>query len=358
MERSLALLREMQALPLEIKVRKAQERIKEWVEYYGKDGVYVSFSGGKDSTLLLHLVREMYPDIPAVFCDTGLEYPEIRDFVKTIDNVTWVKPKMTFRQVIEKYGYPFIGKEVSASLYYARRYIREKGITDIDSADLSDAPTDLKIILGRKEFQKEGMDFPEISRMYDRSRWKFMLDAPFEVCDRCCYVMKKAPMAKYQKETGRVPMLGMTAAESRVRANQWIKNGCNAFDKWHTVSNPLMLWTEEDILYYIWDNRIQISFAYGYIYKAGEVPIDDEEASDTEEPKMKSIIRLSGLDRTGCMFCGFGCHRERAKPRFSLMKETHPKQYEYIMKPWDEGGLGYKEIIDWMNEHGKLYIEY
>ncbi len=68
-------LKILQALPLEMKVLKTKQRIREWVQHYGTDGVYVSFSGGKDSTVLLHIVRELYPDIEAVFVDTGLEYP-------------------------------------------------------------------------------------------------------------------------------------------------------------------------------------------------------------------------------------------------------------------------------------------
>lgn len=96
-------LKQFQALPLEIKMAKSKLRIREWYEHFGGQ-VYVSFSGGKDSTALLHLVHSEYPNVPAVFSDTGLEFPEVRDFVKTIPNVTWVKPDMTFRNVIEKYG--------------------------------------------------------------------------------------------------------------------------------------------------------------------------------------------------------------------------------------------------------------
>lgn len=114
-------LRILQAYPLEMKIKKTQLRIREWVNYYGVDGVYVSFSGGKDSTVLLHIVREMYPDIEAVFVNTGLEYPEIQKFVKTFDNVTVLTPKMNFREVITKYGYPFISKEVAERVHNARR---------------------------------------------------------------------------------------------------------------------------------------------------------------------------------------------------------------------------------------------
>ena len=102
-----------------------ETRIRQWVEEYGEDGVYVSFSGGKDSTVLLHIARQLYPNIQAVFVDTGLEYPEIRSFVKTFDNVVWLKPKMNFRKVIETYGYPFISKETSECVEGARKYLTQ-----------------------------------------------------------------------------------------------------------------------------------------------------------------------------------------------------------------------------------------
>ena len=117
-------LKQWQALPLEVKVLMTKERIRNWVDEYGIDGVYVSFSGGKDSTVLLHIAREMYGDaIKGVFVDTGLEYPEIRQFVRTFNNIDIIRPKMTFRQVIEKYGYPFISKEVAECVWGARRYL-------------------------------------------------------------------------------------------------------------------------------------------------------------------------------------------------------------------------------------------
>lgn len=113
-------LRMLQALPLEIKVMKTKQRIREWVNYFGADGVYVSFSGGKDSTVLLHLVRQLYPKVEAVFVNTGLEYPEIQKFVKTFENVTILRPSMRFDEVIRKYGYPMISKEVGECVSQGR----------------------------------------------------------------------------------------------------------------------------------------------------------------------------------------------------------------------------------------------
>ena len=111
--RSVSELKLLQNLPLEAKVLKTKQRIREWVSYYGTDGVYVAFSGGKDSTVLLYLVRSLYPTVQAVYVDTGMEYPEVRRFAKSFENVVYLRPKMRFDEVIKKYGYPLISKEVS-----------------------------------------------------------------------------------------------------------------------------------------------------------------------------------------------------------------------------------------------------
>ena len=119
-------LKELQALPLDRKIQISQTRIIEWYQR-NKGNVVISFSGGKDSTVLLHLVRSIYPDVPAVFSNTGLEYPEIFRFVQTFPNVEIVRPKMVFSEVISTYGYPLIGKEVAEAIYYARR-IRSQSV--------------------------------------------------------------------------------------------------------------------------------------------------------------------------------------------------------------------------------------
>ena len=116
-------LYQWQALPLEVKVLMTKQRIRDWVNYFSASGVYLSFSGGKDSTVLLHIAREMYPNLKAVFVDTGLEYPEIRQFVKRFENVDIVRPKMGFKKVVEKFGFPIFSKEISEKAYYAKRYL-------------------------------------------------------------------------------------------------------------------------------------------------------------------------------------------------------------------------------------------
>ena len=337
-------LRQMQALPLSIKIRMTEQRIREWVREYGEDGVYVSFSGGKDSTVLLDIVRNRcgYTRIPAVFFDTGLEFPEIREHVKTFDNVVWLKPELTFKEVIKKYGYPFISKEISGKIYECRSAIKK----------------------GKDSYVLRQMEGTYISRngkknMIDIRRYKFLLDSPFALSKLCCNVMKKNPAKKYSKETGRVPIIATMAEESMLRTQHWLRLGCNSFEGGHISSKPLSFWKEQDVLRYIVEYNIPIASVYGDIVPdygeeqcEGQMSIEDF-GLVPDQRKLKT----TGYQRTGCMFCGFGCHLNNDQ-RFVLMKTTHPKQYEYIMKPTDQGGLGYKEIIDWINEHGDLHIQY
>ena len=300
-------LRQKQALPLECKIIMTKQRIREWYDHW--DGkVCISFSGGKDSTVLLDLVRQLYPDVPAVFSDTGLEYPEIRDFVKTFSNVTWLRPSMTFRQVLEKYGFPVVSKDVARTIQYAKKgshwaLLKIQGLNEDGS----------------------------YSRWKDThyKQWAYLKDAPFPISDCCCSVIKKAPMFKYQKENGFYPYVGTMADESVQRTQAWLQTGCNAYDAKHLKSAPLSFWTENDVLQYIQDNQLPIASCYGEI-KCGK----------------DGKLYTTGLHRTGCMFCLFGAHLEKSPNRFERMKLTHPKQYDFCLR--NENGLGLQPVLDYL----------
>lgn len=205
-----------------------------------------------------------------------------------------------------------------------------------------------------------GVKSEQFGSMYDRSRYLFMLDAPFEVSNMCCKVMKKNPVHEYGKETGRVPITAQMASESKLRASNWIKNGCNAFDSKNPISNPMSFWTEQDVLLYIREKNLPICSVYG------EVVTDDEESGqmnfsdfmEMEEFELgRPILHTTGCDRTGCVLCGFGCHLEKEPNRFQRLKETHPKFHNllYVLK---NNSVTYAEAIDWINEHGNMNIKY
>lgn len=308
-------LLQFQSLSLDSKITMSLQRIKEWYEFY-KGNVFVSFSGGKDSTCLLYLVRSIYPDVKAVFVDTGLEYPEIRDYVKSIDNVEIIRPKMNFKEVILKYGYPLPTKEYARKLHYAQE--------------------------GKEWALKYVNADSKIDRYNMAKKWAKLLDAPFKISDHCCYVMKKSPMHIYSHKNKSYPFLGTLACESGLRKSAWFQTGCNAFDSKYPKSTPIAFWTGNDILTYLYTNKIKIASVYGDIVESGKW-IENLDGSYTP------MYMTTKCQRTGCMFCMFGCHLENHPNRFEIMKITHPKQYEYCMKPVNEGGLGLDEVLTYMD---------
>ena len=204
-------------------------------------------------------------------------------------------------------------------------------------------------------------------KVYDYTKWRWAAVAPFMISNKCCNVMKKSPAHIYGSKTGRVPIMAQMASESKLRTTNWLKNGCNAFQAKRQSSNPMAFWTEQDVLLYIWQNKIQIASVYGDVvidYAAtgdieGQMSFRDLggewELFDTDRP----LLKTTGCKRTGCVFCGYGCHLEKpGEGRFERLKVTHPKLYNYVMKPVESGGLGYKEVIDWINEHGNMNIRY
>lgn len=370
-------LKQLQALPLNIKIRKTEQRIREWYEHW-EGNVCVSFSGGKDSTVLLDIVRRLYPNVPAVFSDTGLEYPEIKEFVKTFPNVTIVRPKHSFKEILTKYGYPIISKEVANTVDNASRWIKENltnnggGYKDLELlyqkntwtprvcniqhgggadrewrklrglGEYANTTKRTAKILGLLDKQNNIRECAEGEKsQYSQERWAFLLDADFKISDRCCYHMKKSPMKRFQKQSGLYPMVATMASESRQRKTAWLKTGCNAFEGINKMSKPMSFWTEQDVLEYINVMGLEVAPVYGnLLYSNGKYYFD-------------------GCQRTGCIFCGFGCHLEHEPNRFQRLKETHPKLYDYCMGGgeynedgiWQPNnkGLGMKHVMDFIN---------
>lgn len=334
-------LKYMQSLPLEQKIEMTAERIDGWYEHY--DGnVAVSFSGGKDSTVLLDIARNHWrghKDIEAVYVDTGLEYPEIRQFVKTFENVTILRPKMRFDKVIKEYGYPIISKEIAMIIYYAR-------------AGGTTGSYCMKKLDGKLQYN--GKPSP-----YNCTKWKPLLNTDFKISDKCCNIMKKQPTHEYSVRTGKKLMLATLAVESRLREQKWLQHGCNGFDMKYPKSTPMAFWTEQDVLEYIYKNNLPIAEPYGeVIVTECQITFDGKQCK----------YATTGCDRTGCMFCGFGAHLEKGETRFQRDKKTHPKQYDYYMNGgeyvngiWqpNKQGFGMRHVYDELNKlYGDDFIRY
>lgn len=288
----------LQALPLEIKIAKTELRIKEWVDHFGINKVYVSFSGGKDSTVLAHICRKLYPNIKMAFSNTGQEYPETISFVIEMKKQGWnidiVRPKFKFKEVLEKYGYPVVSKEQSQYIYDVKR--------NENSKTAQQRLGNIKNKDGKKTFA--------IS-----DKWLYLIKSDFKISDKCCSILKKNPIKKYEKDTGRKAIIGVMAGESALRKTVYLKEGCNSFSG-REISRPLGFWLEQDIWDYIRINNIEISECY----------------------------TKHGMDRTGCYGCLFGCHLEEkltGTNRIEKLKVTHPKLYNHLID-----NLDYKKVMD------------
>lgn len=343
-------LKQLQSMPLEAKVQATKRRVREWYDYWQGD-VCISFSGGKDSTVLKHIIDSVYDDVPSVFVNTGLEYPEIQKFVNDIkqgkhecfnSNIEILRPEMRFDEVIKKYGYPIISKEVSQVIDEARKGL----ITG-------------KYAYRLKRINGEVLDKNGNKSRYNCEKWKFLMDSDFKISNKCCDVMKKKPLKLYERQTKRKPIIATMTEESFARQQAYLKTGCNAFESSRAISKPMSFWTEQDVLHYIKKYNVPYSSIYGDIVpKNIDEQIDGQiTAFDILNNYDDTKLCTTRAERTGCIFCGFGCHLEKEPNRFQRLKETHPKQYnycinggEYVKGMWQpsKDGLGLGKVLDYI----------
>lgn len=373
MKQTIEELQRLQSQPLETKIQMTRQRIREWVTHYGESNVYVSFSGGKDSTVLLDIVRKMgYEKVPAVFVDVPTQFPELKTFAEREKNLEIIKPKKSFYEVCAKYGFPLISKEVSDSIYVAKKYLeklqKETGIKpDANSDEFANllnqrmksraggANQRLAILLGMLTKDKDNpittKDANENKSTFTREKYQFLLFSPFDVSARCCNIMKKYPAHEYARKTGRLPMTAQMTEESRLRKQKWLLNGCNAFDLEYPISNPMSFWTEDDVLEYIYKMGIPICSVYGDVV---------EDYGDTMDGQLslndfgcgcgQCRYKTTGCKRTGCVLCGYGAGTESYEDsRFVKLKETHPKFYA-LLDVIQNKGITFRQAIEWINK--------
>jgi 3'-phosphoadenosine 5'-phosphosulfate sulfotransferase (PAPS reductase)/FAD synthetase len=304
-------------------------------------------------------------DVPAVFVNTGLEYPEIQKFVKDIKagkypcfnpNVEIVRPEMRFDEVLKTYGYPVISKEVSNTISGAKNSIK-KGAYSLRLCKLGVKRDEYG---GLHDDGKYDYDKTLEKSKFRQPKWRFLLDADFDSSSYCCDVMKKKPASDYEKQTGRKPIIATMTHESLNRETAWLKHGCNAFGAKKPKSTPMAFWTNQDVLHYI--KKFDVPYASVY----GDIQVKQPE--DTEEGQINMIdylgcyepedmLETTGCDRTGCIFCMFGIMKDSYPNRFQMLKQTHPRQYEYCINggemvdgKWQPSkeGLGLGHVLDYI----------
>ena len=275
----------LRSMNLESKIIQTKYLIKQTINEFGLEHVYISYSGGKDSTVLSHIAKQLYPDILHIFANTTNEYPETLQHIRwekeeNNTNLITVIPKdaygnaWTFKRVVETYGYPMFSKRIANAI---RTYQHA----------LSDTTKQHSIDYINRNFKK-----------YEKYK-------ELPISDKCCDKLKKEPLKRKAKELDmKCAILGILASESYQREKDWINYGCNVFyQRKENQSRPLSFWTDNDILDYIKKYNIKISKLYNM-----------------------------GYSRNGCMYCGFGVHLEKGKNRFQLLAATHPIQYKYFAK--------------------------
>ena len=256
--------------------------------------VYLSFSGGKDSTVLLHLCEIIKPDIKCVFVNTGCESMDVVRFVekmKASHNIEVIRPKMTPRQVWAKYGFPLVSKDQAFKIDIVRKYPESKSA---------------------QKFMRDSNQFT-ISK-----RFRYLCDTEkckYHTSAMCCNILKKNPCHKYEHETGLRPIVATMASESMLRETDYLRVGqCNKFDQGHEKSKPLSIWMEEDIWQFVRENNIELAEIYA-----------------------------KGVDRTGCVGCGFGAQMKDDR-RLATFHRLYPKYYNMVLN-FENNGVTYRQAL-------------
>ncbi len=280
----------LRSMNLESKIVQTRFLIEEAISTFGLEYCYISYSGGRDSTVLSHIAKQMYPNILHIFANTTNEYPETLEHIKwerekngtNIITVTPINSKgeiWTFKKIVEHYGYPVFSKRIANAIRTYRHAMSER--TKQNSIDYIN-----------KNFKK-----------YEPYK-------ELNISDKCCDKLKKEPLRCKAKELGmKCAILGILASESYQREKEWLENGCNVFFKFKdNQCKPLSFWTDQDIQEYIEKYNVRISSLYD-----------------------------KGYTRNGCMYCGFGVHLEPpGSNRFQRLKRTHPVQYNYLINNFGE----------------------
>lgn len=273
--------------------------IRDTIHKYGEEKFYLSFSGGKDSTVVHYLLDMALPEnqIPRVFSNTGIEYNAILKFVRDLgkedDRFITIYPKQNIKQMLERVGYPFKSKEHSTKLGLWQRGSRSQYVLKYKNDSSANSKYACPDIL----------------------KYQFEEGVPFKVSEFCCHELKKKPFKRYSKESGRsITITGMMREEGGHREHIdciVTKNG--SVIKFHPLAKVSNEWEE----WFIEHFNIKLCELYYPPFN---------------------------FKRTGCKCCQMAIELEHELQTLELYSPAERRQAEIIWKPvYDEyRRIGYR----------------
>lgn len=249
---------------------------------------YLSFSGGKDSTVLHHLLDEALPGnkIPRVYLNTGIEYKKVVEFVerereRDHSRFVIIKPEKNIRNILESNGYPFKSKEHSLYLSVFQNSGNTKSVN--------------------KYLMRKDSRFACPVKL----RYQFTEEFKLKVSNKCCYKLKKDVAHKWALENNRtITITGMRSNEGGLRAGL---KGCAIFSEGKLQKfHPLQPVEDDFIEWYIKNRNIQLCELYYPPYN---------------------------FKRTGCKGCPYSLDLQKQLDIMAVLLPEEKKQCEKIWAP-------------------------
>lgn len=300
-------------MPLRDKINYSKQKIEEflsWCKLNKYKEVLVSFSGGKDSTVLFDLVFQVHKNmnskiylIPAYAIE--ITFPSTIKFIKDVvkkyqqespyvKDPYFARPKMQWVEILQTKGYPIYSKQVSTMLNRVKRSKTKNLLTRV-AFGIEDS--------ARYKLSKNRLFLldSEMTNFIDQDNKTIN----YFFSEKCCDFVKGG--LKHDK---RPSFVGTMANESLFRKQSWIKFGCNVFSKHHPMSRPMSLWDANDVWEYIKINNIDVNDAYGY----------DKNLHNTDK------LRFS---RLGCTSCPLGSSIEEYLANKHSENDELCEEYKY-----------------------------